>query len=295
MNKQTQAAAQAASSTDLQTLLGDGLARRWWQSITLWLGLLAVAAVSSGWLQLLPVSIPWTTPPFLSGWLLTGYFTRPLRAISQAADHLSAGQIGTIPSLDSPREIAVLSQSIRQLVESLTHQQSVLGMLDDKAHSDPLTGLANRAALERFLLLAKHRESALGLLYLDLDGFKPVNDSLGHAAGDQLLKHVAVRLRGCLRDGDMVARLGGDEFVMVLRMGEGKEPERVRLVAERVLHGLRQPVLIDGQEAHIGCSIGAALWPQDHAELDGALELADQALYRAKHNGRNRVEFHSPG
>ncbi len=230
-----------------------------------------------------------------AGWLLTGYFTRPLRAISQAADHLSAGQIGTIPSLDSPREIAVLSQSIRQLVESLTHQQSVLGMLDDKAHSDPLTGLANRAALERFLLLAKHRESALGLLYLDLDGFKPVNDSLGHAAGDQLLKHVAVRLRGCLRDGDMVARLGGDEFVMVLRMSEGKGPERVRLVAERVLHGLRQPVLIDGQEAHIGCSIGAALWPQDHAELDGALELADQALYRAKHNGRNRVEFHSPG
>ncbi|MDD0841845.1 GGDEF domain-containing protein [Pseudomonas sp. Gutcm_11s] len=225
------------------------------------------------------------------GWLVTGYITRPLRSIAEAADSLSAGRIGEIPDLDSPREIAMLSKSIRLLVDSLTLQQSALGLLDNKAHSDILTGLANRAALERFLLLAKTREHCLALLYLDLDGFKPVNDSLGHAAGDQLLKHVAVRLRGCLRDGDLVARLGGDEFVMVLRVQEDEAQERIRHVAERVLHGLQQPVRIDGHEVRVGCSIGGALWPLDHPELEGALELADQALYRAKHAGRNRAEF----
>ena len=225
------------------------------------------------------------------GWLLTGYFTRPLRRIAEAADRLSAGQIAVIPDLDSPHEIAVLSHSIRHLVESLTHQQNALGLMENRAYSDPLTGLANRAALEKFLLLAKAREGCLALLYLDLDGFKPVNDSLGHAAGDQLLKHVSVRLRGCLRDGDLVARLGGDEFVMVLRVPQDEALEQAQHVAGRVLHGLQQPVRIDGQEVRIGCSIGGALWPLDHATLDGTLELADQALYRAKQAGRNRAEF----
>jgi diguanylate cyclase (GGDEF)-like protein len=225
------------------------------------------------------------------GWLLTGYFTRPLRQIAEAADRLSVGQIAVIPDLDSPHEIAVLSQSIRHLVESLTHQQNALGLMENRAYSDPLTGLANRAALEKFLMLAKQREGALALLYLDLDGFKPVNDQLGHAAGDQLLKHVAVRLRGCVREGDLVARLGGDEFVLVLRVQEEEAQARIRHVAERVLHGLQQPVRIDEQEVRIGCSIGGALWPLDNAELESVLELADQALYRAKHAGRNRAEF----
>lgn len=225
------------------------------------------------------------------GWLLSGYLARSLRAIAEAADRLSAGQIAVIPDLDSPREIATLSRSIRELVESLTHQQHALGVMENKAYSDPLTGLANRAALEKFLLLAKTRENCLALLYLDLDGFKPVNDNLGHAAGDQLLKHVAVRLRGCLRDGDLVARLGGDEFVMVLRVPRHEALEQALQVAERVLHGLRQPVLIEGQEVRVGCSIGGALWPLDHVALEGTLELADRALYRAKQAGKNRVQF----
>ena len=167
----------------------------------------------------------------------------------------------------------------RHQVESLTHQQNALCLMENKAYSDPLTSLA------------KQRKGGLALLYLDLDGFKPVNDQLGHAAGDQLLKHVAVRLRGCVRDGDLVARLGGDEFVLVLRVQEEEAQARIRHVAERVLHGLQQAVRIDEQEVRIGCSIGHALWPLDNAELESVLELADQALYRAKHAGRNRAEF----
>lgn len=231
------------------------------------------------------------------GWLLTGYFTQPLRRIAQAADRLSLGEITAIPELDRPTEIAVLSQSIRHLVESLTHQQTALGLMENKAHSDPLTGLPNRAALEKYLphaqqhALASH--SYLALLYLDLDGFKPINDNLGHAAGDQLLKVVAARLRSDLRDGDLVVRLGGDEFLMVLHVPRENALQQARLIAERTLRTLREPVSIDNHVAQVGCSIGGALWPLDEPELNTALEMADQALYRAKAAGRNQAQFHS--
>jgi diguanylate cyclase (GGDEF)-like protein len=234
------------------------------------------------------------------GWLLTGYFTRPLRQIAHAADRLSAGEITVIPDLRSPSEIATLSQSIRHLVESLTHQQTALNLMEDKAHSDPLTGLPNRAALEKYLPHAQHHSQAhqgcLALLYLDLDGFKPINDQFGHAAGDLLLQEVAKRLRTCLRDGDLVARLGGDEFLMILQVPQHEAQQQAQQIAERTLQALAAPVVLDGQQARVGCSIGGALWPLDHADLSEALELADQALYRAKHAGRNRAEFqtHEP-
>jgi diguanylate cyclase (GGDEF)-like protein len=231
------------------------------------------------------------------GWLLSDYFTRPLRLIARAADRLSVGEITVIPELEKPTEIAVLSQSIRHLVESLTHQQTALGLMENKAHSDPLTGLPNRAALEKYLphaqqhALASH--SCLALLYLDLDGFKPVNDHLGHAAGDQLLKVIATRLRSDLRDGDLVVRLGGDEFLMVLHVPRESALQQAQLIAGRTLRTLGEPVPLGSQEAQVGCSIGGVLWPLDEANLESALQLADQALYRAKAAGRNQAQFHS--
>lgn len=229
------------------------------------------------------------------GWLFSGYFTRPLRQIARAADRLSAGESTVIPDLRSPSEIAMLSQSIRHLVESLTHQETALGIMDNKAHSDPLTGLPNRAALERYLPSAQQYSQAhhgcLALLYLDLDGFKPVNDRFGHGAGDLLLQEVASRLRACLRDGDLVARLGGDEFLMILQVPQHEALQQARQIAERALYKLAEPVALDGQHVQVGCSIGGALWPLDHSDLGEALELADQALYRAKQGGKHRVEF----
>lgn len=230
-----------------------------------------------------------------AGWLLSGYITQPLRRIAQAADRLSAGEPTDIPLLHSPSEIASLSQSIHQLVESLTHQQRALDIMEDRAHSDPLTGLANRAALERYLPLAQqeaqHGKGCLALLYLDLDGFKPVNDRFGHAAGDLLLKEVARRLGDCLRDGDLVARLGGDEFLMVLQVSADAALEQAQQIAERALQALGAPVELGEQHAQVGCSIGGALWPLDSDDLDEVLELADQALYRAKAAGKNRAQF----
>ncbi|MGE8498388.1 MAG: diguanylate cyclase domain-containing protein [Pseudomonas sp.] len=231
-----------------------------------------------------------------AGWLLAGYFTRPLRQIAVAADRLSAGEIAVIPDIKGTHEVELLSQSIRHLVESLTHQQTALGAMENLAHHDPLTGLPNRVALEKYLPRAQQRSQAaqnyLALLYLDLDGFKPINDQHGHSAGDQLLREMAVRLRGCLREGDLVARLGGDEFLMVLQVPSNDAQQQAGLIAERALKALSAPVNLGAHDAQVGCSIGGALWPLDSSNLSEVLELADQALYRAKHAGRNRVEFH---
>lgn len=229
------------------------------------------------------------------GWLMTTYYTRPLREIAAAADRLSAGEIAVIPEVRGSREIQSLSHSIRGMVESLTQQKSELGIMENLAHHDPLTGLPNRAALDKFLRYAQQQaHGTLALLYLDLDGFKPINDRFGHGVGDQLLREVAIRLRACLRDGDLVARLGGDEFLMVLKVSKEDAPMQSEQIAARALRALREPFLLESQQAQVGCSIGGALWPLDAEGIEQALELADQALYRAKSAGRNRAEFHRP-
>ncbi|WXL27091.1 GGDEF domain-containing protein [Ectopseudomonas mendocina] len=252
-------------------------AREMTRNIWLWGGLLAVLFA-------------------LLGWFLAGYFTRPLRRIAKAADRLSAGKVSVIPDLKGTSEIVTLSQSIRHLVESLRLQQTALGAMQDLAHHDALTGLPNRIALEGYLAKAQQLcmtgQSSLVVFYMDLDGFKPVNDQYGHAAGDELLKEVAVRLRGCLREGDLVARQGGDEFLMVIQVPASTALEQAHMVAERALQALRLPIDLEEQTVQIGCSIGAAIWPVDSQQLDDTLELADQALYRAKKAGRNCVVFH---
>lgn len=192
-------------------------------SIVLWGGVLAVLFAACGW-------------------LLATYVTRPLRSIAKAADRLANGEIIVIPEVDSPREVAQLSHSIRHLVESLTHQHAELGALDNRAHHDPLTGLPNRAALARYLPRAEQRSQGtpcgLAVLYLDLDGFKPVNDRHGHAVGDQVLRESASRMRGCLRAGDLVVRLGGDEFLMILQVPLDEAAGQARQVAERAIQTL---------------------------------------------------------
>ncbi|MCU1719628.1 GGDEF domain-containing protein [Pseudomonas sp. 5P_3.1_Bac2] len=229
------------------------------------------------------------------GWLLAGYYTRPLRQIVRAANRLSAGKVSVIPEFKGTREIQSLSQSIRRLVESLRNQKTALGAMQDLAHHDALTGLPNRIALDNYLIHARqnsrNKNDCLALLYMDLDGFKPINDQHGHAAGDKLLQELALRLRASTRDGDLVARLGGDEFLMVLQVPANTAQEQALQVAKRVLAALRQPVQLE-QDVQVGCSIGGAIWPQDSAQLDVALELADRALYQAKAAGRNSIKFH---
>ena len=198
---------------------------------------------------------------------------------------------------------------------SLTHNfrnevQNYVGMLMDiadkkrdemriyrLAHYDSLTGVANRRLfnerLQDAVLDAEGDGSKLAVLFLDMDRFKPVNDSLGHGAGDQLLKSVARRLMYCLGEGDTVARMGGDEFALILRGLPSDEAEQSAIkMASRVLAQFFAPFLIDGREVYSSCSIGISLYPHHGQSAEILLRSADTAMYAAKRAGKNNYQFY---
>jgi len=161
------------------------------------------------------------------------------------------------------------------------------------AQFDSLTGLANRALFtDRFaqaIVQAKRRNNPLGVLFIDLDEFKIVNDTLGHAAGDELLKGVAGRLKTTLRPGDSVARIAGDEFAVLL--AELANAADAALVAQKIIAALTEPFELHGQEVLITASVGIATYPADGQEASALLAAADAAMYRAKQSGRNAYQF----
>jgi len=166
-----------------------------------------------------------------------------------------------------------------------------------QAHYDPLTALPNRL-LFRDRLSQELASAAAGatrgaLLYIDLDHFKRVNDSVGHVAGDQLLTVVAQRLRASVKEGDTVARLGGDEFTVILR--NVIDDQAARAIAERIVESLELPVSISGRDHRICASIGITMFPEDGASMEELVRNADTAMYRAKDLGRGRVMFFEPG
>lgn len=166
--------------------------------------------------------------------------------------------------------------------------QDALRHVQFLAYHDPLTGLINRAALlvglDHMLAESRRNGACLALLYLDLDRFKNINDSLGHAAGDQVLIESARRLGACVRDADFVARLGGDEFVVVL--GELRQPQDATPIARAIIQALAAPIDFNGQPLHTGATIGIALFPNDGDQRDELLSCADSAMYAAKQAGR---------
>jgi diguanylate cyclase (GGDEF)-like protein/PAS domain S-box-containing protein len=164
------------------------------------------------------------------------------------------------------------------------------------AHHDALTGLPNRllfaANLDQALERARRHRQPLALMFLDLDRFKLVNDTLGHAVGDRLLQVVAQRLKACVRAEDTVARLGGDEFTVIL--GELGDPEDAALLAEKLIGAVREPLIIDEHELAVSASIGISLFPENATDSADLTKAADAALYRAKERGRNAYEFYTP-
>ena len=162
-----------------------------------------------------------------------------------------------------------------------------------QANYDSLTGLPNRALfldrLNQSLSNMQRANRNLGLLFIDLDGFKLVNDTLGHDVGDMLLKEAARRLGTCVRTGDTVARLGGDEFTVI--MPNLDDAQNAPLVAQRVLDALHAPFLLGGHEAFISGSIGITIFPDDASDAQDLLKNADAAMYRAKENGKANYQF----
>ncbi len=180
-----------------------------------------------------------------------------------------------------------------ELSDDFTEKKEAEDMIWRQANFDFLTGLPNRRMLLDRLKqeIAKIDQSGkkLALLFLDLDNFKDVNDTLGHDMGDTLLLEVARRLRDCVRQIDTVSRLGGDEFAVILT--ELSDLPTAEKIAQAMLYALAQPYHLDGEIAYLSASIGMTVYPDDGKEIDTLLKNADQALYAAKQGGRNRMSY----
>ncbi len=164
------------------------------------------------------------------------------------------------------------------------------------AQHDALTGLPNRVLLNdrirSAISIAPRHDKKVAVLFLDLDGFKQINDTLGHALGDKLLQQVASRLMGCVRGSDTVSRMGGDEFVVLL--SEVERPEDSAITARRMLEAVSAPYSIDRHELHVTVSIGVAAYPDDGLDAETLIKNADAAMYQAKENGRHGYQFYKP-
>ena len=198
---------------------------------------------------------------------------------------------GATDYITKPVNWAVLRQRVRRMVNERRAEQHVNFL----AYHDALTGLPNRSLfierLERSLARARRNDQMTAVVFLDLDGFKLVNDTLGHDVGDLLLKSIGDRLPACLRESDTVARLGGDEFTAVLNDVESEG--QVGAAARRMLSDLSSPVVINGREIFISASVGIAVYPEDGRDVRTLLRSADMAMYRAKEAGRNNYQFYT--
>jgi diguanylate cyclase (GGDEF)-like protein/PAS domain S-box-containing protein len=185
-------------------------------------------------------------------------------------------------------DVSLRRKAEQQLIEN---QQR----LDKMAHHDQLTGLPNRHYLTAFLPQAieeaRTAHSLLGVVFLDLDRFKHINDTRGHETGDKLLQEVAARLRTCVRDSDVVIRMGGDEFVVVFR--NVKSYDEVTSGAGRIVEALNRPIIIDRHPLQTTASVGVSLYPRDGADMIELLKHSDTAMYQAKDRGRNNVQMFS--
>jgi diguanylate cyclase (GGDEF)-like protein/PAS domain S-box-containing protein len=182
------------------------------------------------------------------------------------------------------------------IIRDLTDRKRAEEHIEYLAYHDELTGIPNRAhfhrAFEHALATTQRYGLRCALMLVDLDRFKNINDTIGHEAGDQLLKQVAARLRACLRDSDLIARLGGDEFVIL--MLDASTVEAVNAVALKILEATSRPLLIDDQEFLITASIGITTYPHDGNDLQTLLKNSDVAMYRAKESGKNGFQYFSP-
>ena len=194
------------------------------------------------------------------------------------------------------RTVPLAGGGIVRTFTDVTKRRRAEDLVRHSARHDDLTGLANRLQLrERLgaaLQTARLHTGSVGVLYLDLDRFKAVNDSLGHKTGDRLLVEVAARLRKLVRETETVARMGGDEFVVVMNADHGHASATA--LAHRMVEAIGQPYQIGGHELHIGLSVGVALFPHDGSDADELLRKSDLALYRAKAGGRNTMRSFDP-
>ena len=206
--------------------------------------------------------------------------TRPINELADVARRIQGGDYAQKVGVTQKGEIGELASSFNHMLDGIATREAENLRL---AFEDQLTGLPNRAMfhdrLDQALILGKRNGQPVAVMMLDLDRFKYVNDTLGHPVGDLVLKEVAHRLRGLLRESDTVARLGGDEFAILLRSGE---PERTSTVAHKIMHSLESPIIAGEQPIDIATSIGIVYYPEHGEEANALLRRADIAMYAAK-------------
>jgi diguanylate cyclase (GGDEF)-like protein len=236
----------------------------------------------------------------VSGFSMGGvdYITKPIQIeemLARVKTHLELAELRK--SLDlgirmRTQELVDVNNSLRHEIEERKRIEAQVRYI---ATHDSLTNLPNRALLEDRLNLliaqAGRRNEKVVLMFLDLDQFKVVNDSLGHHVGDELLREVAQRLKGCLRNEDTVARFGGDEFVLCLPIHACDE--EIKLIARKVFDSLREPFSVDEHSLHVGSSIGVAIFPDDGFDADTLMRNADTAMYHAKRSGRAEIKLYT--
>jgi diguanylate cyclase (GGDEF)-like protein len=219
---------------------------------------------------------------------LSNEVLRPVGILRDSANRLARGEFDHRVTVSRPDELGELAASFNAMADAIAGSQRTL---TEEANTDSLSGLANRAAfytkLEAMLAEPDGSQNWQALLFIDLDDFKDVNDTLGHAAGDELLRVVGGRLRSIIRETDLVARLGGDEFALLL--GDLADPVDATTLAQRVVVSLAQTVRIGTHDVHVGASVGLSLRHGD-STVEGWVREADIAMYAAKARGKNRVE-----
>ncbi|NNM21785.1 MAG: EAL domain-containing protein [Gammaproteobacteria bacterium] len=254
-------------------------------------------------LSAIVTSLLFAVAGMLVAFVVSRSLARPIRQLAEQATRIGSGDYTDTLAVDRSDEIGELASAFRDMSRSLRASDGEVRYL---AYHDSLTRLPNRARLKQFLAEAVARTrrggQKMALFFIDLDDFKRVNDTLGHKAGDVLLKEFSQRLRDSLREmdhidpdaeveRDLIARLGGDEFTVVLE--DVEDTRDIAVVAQRILDALHDPFLLAGQEVVVGASIGITVFPDDGETVDSLLKNADVAMFQAKDKGKNHFQFYN--
>ena len=227
-----------------------------------------------------------------------GIFDDLIKVTLVGGVHEAEWQASDTPSREQwlHRQVVAVEGGVVAIVRDITERKLSEQQIRHIAHHDDLTGLPNRSLirdrLDQAILHAQRRGRSVAVAFIDLDGFKLVNDGLGHNAGDELLKVVGKRMQECIRREDTLGRFGGDEFVVILA-DQSDNPAALAPILEKIRQAVHEPVLLEGQEVQVSCSMGVVMYPRDGGDPNTLMMNADAAMYRSKEMGKNVFQFYT--